>query len=882
MTNKAKAKGRAGQKERSKKAGTPKGTPRGKPWLSLLEDDENPHKLFRGFAGASSPHVSSPRDLNVMLRNVPISFVSAGSNTPAASDPEPSSRNVKRANKVEVEEDDDDDDDVIDFDEEFDDEGLQTNIVMEIDELEVPQGAMAHMHITTEGDNGKSDADMTYVEVRGTAPQDPMPHQLPIPEQQAAEPEALSFIIDTEGDPTLADGMYMTMKNKTARRPSPAPSDSSEEIVVFSGRNKTRVINDPVIHPLAKAQSKSRSQPQVTDDLPAALQQPSTMTQRTATGWAAPPAKIEDEVEPWKPAPAEPYWRKSRSRRDASPSTAEFKAIENTLARKSRDSSQDNTRKIQCAEQTIASLQAEWKLTKQQEKQAKAPLNKEKIMLETRTQSRRNKRGRKKINRQLRAEPVLDNEGDDSEAAYEDYMANLAAQLDGEDDTSIKALASLARSELISGPSLVVNGKEVDDDELLDSNLEIDRGDESSADSDIIGQDHDSISGDDVPLAYSDLDSSDLEEELEYDEQEQWEDEEDLRKRRMERMTDEQVARLLAKQLEMGIDCDELILDDGFCASDDDLDGIGDLEEARAGLDQLLDSSFGKVTKKPTKGKRTARGDDSFPDASMLADTIEQYGENGFDIMDLDRSSLRTTKKGRKGKLPPELEALSDEELKAEMRNQWEGDRSKKRLRKVERAELRAQGLLGAMGKKGKADLSEKYLEGMNMQQIRDELRIFLMNDGQQTRPFPPMNTEDRKALHEIANAFKLKSKSVGSGNSRFPVLYKTKRTVDFSDARFNRVMLASSRGFLSNNSGRPNKFKKGKAGTGGGFNAAAVSLRHGEEVGAGAPEIGKDNFGHRLMEKMGWTKGTALGKDGEGMLLPVSQIMRSGKAGLG
>ena len=60
------------------------------------------------------------------------------------------------------------------------------------------------------------------------------------------------------------------------------------------------------------------------------------------------------------------------------------------------------------------------------------------------------------------------------------------------------------------------------------------------------------------------------------------------------------------------------------------------------------------------------------------------------------------------------------------------------------------------------------------------------------------------------------------------------------------------------------------------------TGLRDGEIVGAGAKEIGRENFGHKLMEKMGWTKGQALGRDGEGRLVPVEQVMKAGRGGLG
>ena len=150
------------------------------------------------------------------------------------------------------------------------------------------------------------------------------------------------------------------------------------------------------------------------------------------------------------------------------------------------------------------------------------------------------------------------------------------------------------------------------------------------------------------------------------------------------------------------------------------------------------------------------------------------------------------------------------------------------------------------------------------------------------------MDKHDRKSLHEIANVLNLKSKSVGAGKNRAPVLYKTNRTADYTDATFNRITAASTRGFLKNSAFKGKKSKGGavpkmqRGGKGRGADTSSTGLRHGEVVGGGAKEIGRENFGHRLMEKMGWQTGTALGKDGSGMLTPVEQIMRTGRSGLG
>jgi hypothetical protein len=400
------------------------------------------------------------------------------------------------------------------------------------------------------------------------------------------------------------------------------------------------------------------------------------------------------------------------------------------------------------------------------------------------------------------------------------------------------------------------------------------------SDDEELGLDIDDLEEDDDDL--SEFDSSDLESELAYNEKEQWEDEEDLRERRIAAMDDETLARLYAKQAELGISDDDLVIDDGKFV-EEDLDEFGDVDEAKAGLDILANSSFGRSTAKRSNKKR---GGMNFPSASALADTLDQYGDAGFDIMDFERPSLRPKRGGRKGKLPPELEALSDDELKDEMIGHWSNDREKKRLKKAEREELRREGLLGAgVAKKGKADLSQKYLQGMTVVQIHEELRIFLQDVTKTTRAFPPMDKHDRKSLHEIANVLNLKSKSVGAGKNRAPVLYKTNRTADYTEATFNRITTAANRGFLKNSAFKGKKPKGGatpRGGKGRGADTSSTGLRHGDVVGGGAKEIGRENFGHRLMEKMGWQTGTALGKDGSGMLTPVEQIMRTGRSGLG
>ncbi|KAF2169670.1 hypothetical protein M409DRAFT_20085 [Zasmidium cellare ATCC 36951] len=845
----------------------------------LLDDDweeENPLQ-FRGFS-QNTPASSTPRSANAKLRHQAISFVSAGVNSPSVKPPQPAEQETG---------DEDitlDDSDEGEFDDEdIDDGAIQTNIIMDAD-IELSEQGVAKMNIA--GHN----ADMMEIDTGAIAQE----NSHTVPEQD------VSFVVDTVGDASLAGKQRTNASRPPKKRsPSPAPSDSSEEVVVFHGRNRGQatIIDDPVTQtpPQQAPAPPKASSPHITDDLLNALKAPTpgyspafpepSRSSLPVMGWGARPSKYGNTAhtaDGWTPAPENPYWKKGKGkavpRPDLAPSAAKVKAFEQSGPRESKvkfsqQATSENT------EKSLDTLKAEWKATLRENKQQK--------------KSRRGKGGRKTDNRAMRNIIISSDEedGGGSEAAYEDYMENLKAQLEAEGEESVMDVLkeSSSHSRSIAGPSMVVDGQEFGEDEVLPKHMKGESG-EAGGSGELDGDsnewetsesemnpDFNEISSDES------LNASDLEEELEYTERQQWEDEDDLRQRRIDRMTDEQIARLLAKQEELGMEGDELLLEDGAYDLESD-DGFGDLQAARAGLSDITNSTFARAPKKHGMRRNKSQKDpDFFPDATMLADTLDQYGDNGFDIMDYDRPSLRPTKKGRKGKLPPELEMLSDEELKEEMRGQWANDRSKKREKKLEREELRREGLLGSAGRKGKPDLSARYPLGMTLKEVHNELREFLQDEDLHQRAFPPMDKINRKSLHEVCTALNLKSKSQGAGKNRFPIIYKTSMTLEYSDDMFGRVLNASNHGFLTNAKAKKMSKQLGKrAGRGGGFSQAATGLRDGEIVGAGAAEIGQNNFGHRMMEKMGWTKGAGLGKDGEGRLHHVEQVMRTSKAGLG
>lgn len=190
------------------------------------------------------------------------------------------------------------------------------------------------------------------------------------------------------------------------------------------------------------------------------------------------------------------------------------------------------------------------------------------------------------------------------------------------------------------------------------------------------------------------------------------EDEKDFEDRKKARMTDERIASLLSKQEELGLGSNDLMLLNGEDVGTDSEEGLqfdGVWERAMA---HQASSRFKRMKVPPS----------TFPSATAFADVLDQDPYNGFDIMDQQRPSLRKRPKGRQGKLSMEL---SDSELEQSIQTAWDKDRTKKRMRKQEREELRAQGLLG---KRNKVDLKGKYYEGISLSEVKNEIRDFLMS----------------------------------------------------------------------------------------------------------------------------------------------------------
>jgi len=434
------------------------------------------------------------------------------------------------------------------------------------------------------------------------------------------------------------------------------------------------------------------------------------------------------------------------------------------------------------------------------------------------------KRSRSRRGRSQALKAVKNEDGDeDEDAILADYIANMAADSDG--DLVASNFLSLSGHRDLGGDDNAVNfgftnEKSPKGDDTLDE------GEESM---------ESGVSDEDVDGFMNREDNQDMDAD----------------------MDDETLARLLAKQEELGMGDDDLL---------------------------LFTSSFAKAGTRKAQGKRPANAGSS---RGLREPASANQVADAFDNLDLaDWGHLTGQIRKRRSKQPPNFN-VSDSEIETALRTAWQRDRERKKSRKLERETLRSEGLLDKNANPD--DLRVKYLSGMKLDDIKRELTSFLVSSTERLE-FPPLDKHARKVLHELANKFNVKSQSTGKGDQRRPVLYRTNRTVRYASTRvedaashvdqaaarihrkyFHRVDVNVQRTESPRNAG------------GGRSGPKALTLREGEIVGASVPELGQENKGRSMLEKMGWSKGMSLGAlDNDGILEPVAQVMKRSKAGLG
>lgn len=188
------------------------------------------------------------------------------------------------------------------------------------------------------------------------------------------------------------------------------------------------------------------------------------------------------------------------------------------------------------------------------------------------------------------------------------------------------------------------------------------------------------------------------------------EEEEDLLVRRQERMTDSHLARLLSTQEELGLGSDKLQIFN----EEDYLDAEEELE-----LTSTLNAAKNSTRKRHGWGASKTRAD---PKYAALDELLDAEDDGNYDVMDWQRANMSARNQSR---TDVASFGLSDDDLALKLAETFARDRKKKKAKKQERQELRVRGLLSKKNK-ARPNPAMKYRTGIDMDQIRAELENFL------------------------------------------------------------------------------------------------------------------------------------------------------------
>ncbi|KAF9074369.1 hypothetical protein BDP27DRAFT_1316958 [Rhodocollybia butyracea] len=344
--------------------------------------------------------------------------------------------------------------------------------------------------------------------------------------------------------------------------------------------------------------------------------------------------------------------------------------------------------------------------------------------------------------------------------------------------------------------------------------------------------------------------------------------------------------------------------DEDESSEDDDGDNQSPKSSFQARLERLR-----KGAHNDAKGKGKARDvdddddDDDWALNRTWAEADDDFIAHMHDILDEDEDIIsgrdRKAKKqifravynGDFEEVKPARKVKDKyKDLPADLAALWNKDRAKKALYKQERELERLAAAADPLtkkkgGKKGrKAMLAAANFDPtitvipnrvIDMTTLVQQIQRFIDDiGGPNTMSLPPANKQTRKNIHELANAFNLKSQSKGKGEARYTTLTKT----TMSGMRVNRQKVAKivrrsggDTGFV----GGSDVWKK--------FAQRSQMPKHreGDEVGKTAPKIDETNIGFKMLASMGWTEGDSIGLSG-GLQNPLTAVIKHTKLGLG
>ncbi|CCF56227.1 hypothetical protein KAFR_0A07930 [Kazachstania africana CBS 2517] len=176
-------------------------------------------------------------------------------------------------------------------------------------------------------------------------------------------------------------------------------------------------------------------------------------------------------------------------------------------------------------------------------------------------------------------------------------------------------------------------------------------------------------------------------------------------------------------------------------------------------------------------------------------------------------------------------------------------------------------------------DLFKKYPLGLHVHNIKDEFEAFIMGTRDRLI-FPPLDPHGNKTVTKFSKYYNMKSSKAGKANHTHIVIDKVKKTKT-KTPNYNLIyqLLKQRPVFMRID---VQKIREEFVRTERVAVKSRYHVKEGEVVGENAPEIGQDNIGRRMLEKLGWNSGEGLGAHGnKGISEPVFARVKKNKSGL-
>lgn len=281
------------------------------------------------------------------------------------------------------------------------------------------------------------------------------------------------------------------------------------------------------------------------------------------------------------------------------------------------------------------------------------------------------------------------------------------------------------------------------------------------------------------------------------------------------------------------------------------------------------------------------QGGRAFSDSDSDADDITDLGDDVDDLvsyslkyagsrnLEYETRSMEFSGKGKKKKLLVSEQLNLDNETLATLQSKLENRSSHKAKKRRQKEDFIDE------QNRNSDDLFKKYPFGFHVLNIRDEFELF-MSRNKERLIFPPLDPHGNKTVMKFANHYNTKSSKVGKANHTHVMVEKVRKT-KWKKPNYNLItQLTRQRPiFMRIDVRQPNdnsiKENRGRRGV-----TAKFHVKEGEIVGENAPEIGQDNIGRRMLEKLGWSSGEGLGAHGnKGISEPVMARVKKNKSGL-